>query len=358
MNLMSSKVREISKETIETQKVPVCPLCGEQGKPAFTNLKDRLFDVAGEWALWRCAGQQCRSLWLNPRSTDRDVVKLYESYFTHKGPGVDGFKSLNALIECRVQKKRLGLGESSLPPVATVLGSIAAALPPLAEYFCGRVMWVQRSWRGRLLDVGCGAGDLLLRMKNYGWDVEGLEPDPIAAEKLRQRGIKVTGGVLPNHDLKEGSFDVITASHVIEHVGDPIAFLKACFKLLRPNGRIILATPNADSAGLKKFGKSWVHLDAPRHFVLFTPESLGAALRTASFDVDRITTSCRSAFFVTKTSRRLQQGAMRIGNGAHFSLGDKIAALLTFMQEGFSLDSASGQEIVAIGRKESPASSH
>jgi 2-polyprenyl-3-methyl-5-hydroxy-6-metoxy-1,4-benzoquinol methylase len=232
-----------------------------------------------------------------------------------------------------------------------VLGSIAVAIPPLSEYLCGHVMWVKNAWRGRLLDVGCGAGDLLLRMKSYGWHVEGLEPDPVAAANLYKWGIKVTQGTLPSKELQEASFDVITASHVIEHVANPAIFLSSCFKLLRPGGHLVLATPNANSAGLKKHGQSWVHLDAPRHLVLFTPQSLANLLRAAGFHSERVTTSCRSAFFVTKTSRKLERGAMRIGLGAKFSLADKCASLAAFLREGLLLSSQSGQEIVAIGRK-------
>jgi 2-polyprenyl-3-methyl-5-hydroxy-6-metoxy-1,4-benzoquinol methylase len=178
-----------------------------------------------------------------------------------------------------------------------------------------------------------------------------LEPDPIAAESLRKCGVKVTQGTLPNEQLQEASFDVITASHVIEHVSDPSTFLSACFRLLRLGGHLIVATPNANSAGLKRYGQSWVHLDAPRHLVLFTPESVADSLRAAHFQIESVTTSSRSAFFVTKTSRGLERGTMRIALNAKFSLVDKCAALATFLREGLFLHSQLGQEIVAIARK-------
>jgi SAM-dependent methyltransferase len=188
-------------------------------------------------------------------------------------------------------------------------------------------------------------------MRDYGWEVEGLEPDPVAAERLRKSGIKVTEGTLPSNVLKEASFDVITASHVIEHVPNPLQFLIACFKLLRSNGRLVVATPNAKSAGLKKHGRSWVHLDAPRHFIIFTPQSLADSLRSASFQIEHVTTSCRSAFFATKTSRLLERGAMRIGFGSSGSLVDKISAIATFIQEGLVVNPEARQEIVVVGRK-------
>jgi 2-polyprenyl-3-methyl-5-hydroxy-6-metoxy-1,4-benzoquinol methylase len=212
-------------------------------------------------------------------------------------------------------------------------------------------MWLQGSWRGRLLDIGCGAGDLLLRMQQYGWDVEGIEQDRIAVANLRKFDIDVTEGTLPNGNLPADSFDVITASHVIEHIGDPNAFLRECFKLLRPGGRLVIATPNADSSGLKKYGSSWVHLDPPRHLVLFTPASLKQALERASFEVDQTRTSCRSAYFATKASRSLRKGAARIGIEFRYALLDKAAAVLVFVGEGLFGASLKGQEIVVVARK-------
>lgn len=346
---------EISQETfspqLETQSVLQCPVCFGEGAPILEHLRDRLFDVSGEWTLWRCTESSCGCLWLNPRAADGAISSLYQSYFTHSGPNTIEDRSLAALIERAVHKKCLGLG-NRVSVVSPLVGSLISAIHPLAEYLSGRVMWVQNSWRGRLLDVGCGAGDLLLRMKRYGWEVEGLEPDPIAADNLRKAGIKVTCGTFPNDQLEPESFDVITASHVIEHVADPKSFLSACFKILRPNGRLIVATPNARSKGFNRYGRSWVHLDAPRHLVLFTPEGLARSLDAASFSVERIRTSCRSAYFATKTSRRLQRGGMRIGFGAQYSLKDKTTAMAAFFIEGFFLPSQAGQEIVAVARKD------
>src|SRR6202043_1801368 len=69
-------------------------------------------------------------------------------------------------------------------------------------------------------------------------------------------------------------FDVVAASHVIEHVSDPVRFLADCAQLLKPGGRVIVRTPNADSIGHSLFGRSWRGLEPPRLLLVFTRPSL------------------------------------------------------------------------------------
>jgi 2-polyprenyl-3-methyl-5-hydroxy-6-metoxy-1,4-benzoquinol methylase len=120
-------------------------------------------------------------------------------------------------------------------------------------------------------------------MRAAGWDVAGLEADEAAVAAARSSGLEVARGTLEDAPFAAGSFDAVTLSHVLEHVHDPVAALQACRRLLRPDGVLWLATPNLDSPGHRRFGRDWFGLDAPRHLVLFGPEGLDLALRTAGF---------------------------------------------------------------------------
>jgi 2-polyprenyl-3-methyl-5-hydroxy-6-metoxy-1,4-benzoquinol methylase len=141
---------------------------------------------------------------------------------------------------------------------------------------------------GDLLEVGFGAGAFLQRRKAEGWAVTGLDFDPTAVERVRsQLGLNVHCGSLQDAAFAERSFDVIAMSHVIEHLPDPRAVLRECFRILRPGGTLVLITPNTASLGHRWFGRDWFGTDAPRHLYLFNLENLSALVSQHGFTVQR-----------------------------------------------------------------------
>ncbi|MBA4047707.1 MAG: bifunctional 2-polyprenyl-6-hydroxyphenol methylase/3-demethylubiquinol 3-O-methyltransferase UbiG [Sphingomonas sp.] len=100
----------------------------------------------------------------------------------------------------------------------------------------------------RALDVGCGAGLLCEPLARMGATVTGLDaaPENIAAAKAHaaQSGLSIdyrTGSV---EDLGDATFDLVTSLEVIEHVSDPVAFVRGLARALAPGGLMILSTPN------------------------------------------------------------------------------------------------------------------
>ena len=67
--------------SINTFLVITCPICGSQGEILYQGLKDRIYQIPGEWSFLKCFG--CRSIWLNPRPDIKEFQKLYEIYYTH-----------------------------------------------------------------------------------------------------------------------------------------------------------------------------------------------------------------------------------------------------------------------------------
>jgi 2-polyprenyl-3-methyl-5-hydroxy-6-metoxy-1,4-benzoquinol methylase len=93
----------------------------------------------------------------------------------------------------------------------------------------------------------------------------------------------VIAGGIDALDGQAAIFDVITLSHVIEHVHDVGGTLRACHRLLKPGGRLWLETPNVAALGHKVFGVNWRGLEAPRHLVLFSAPALKQLLQDAGF---------------------------------------------------------------------------
>ena len=138
---------------------------------------------------------------------------------------------------------------------------------------------------GRFMDVGCGSGSFVALAAQMGWQAEGLEFDPAAVTTARAAGLNVTEGGYERLCEWPQAFDALLCSHVIEHVHDPQAMVKAMHAALRPGGTLLLSTPNAQSDVHRYFGRCWRGLEAPRHLVVFNEAVLVSLLLQAGFDV-------------------------------------------------------------------------
>ncbi|MGD8628531.1 MAG: class I SAM-dependent methyltransferase [bacterium] len=106
--------------------------------------------------------------------------------------------------------------------------------------------------RGRLLDIGCGNGRLLLEAFNDGWQVEGLELSAAYAEAIRSElGIEVAVTDLFDFDIPEERFVLVVMRHVLEHIPDSIAALRKIRDLLAPGGSAVLEFPNIEAPRLR-----------------------------------------------------------------------------------------------------------
>lgn len=159
-------------------------------------------------------------------------------------------------------ERRVGLGKDELYiPLTTA--RLRAVLDRLAPMVPGR----------RLLDVGCGEGQLIDAAVAGGWDPLGIDLSPAAVEIAQSFGLPCQVVDLYSDDLEFGSFDVVTMIEVLEHIPDPGPFLARAADLLRPGGLLYLTTPNLRSLGRHLLGASWPPL-SPEHVVYFSPRSL------------------------------------------------------------------------------------
>ena len=237
----------------------------------------------GKWSIKRCISAECGLLWLDPFPVDSDLGEAYESYYTHENaPKHAGSR---AKITARLRwfvKFGYFPSDDHEPPqtglhIKWLKRATCLAFPPLVAY-------LRLETKGTLLDVGCGDGDLVRAMQDYGWRSVGVDLDPAAVQFACRRGLDVRLGSLVDQAYPTCSFDAIILNHVIEHIPDPILMLKECHRILKPEGRLILATPNVDSWFHRKFRQNWVHLDPPRHVYLFGTGTLTELVRRSGFN--------------------------------------------------------------------------
>ena len=136
---------------------------------------------------------------------------------------------------------------------------------------------------GRLLDVGCGRGDLGSWFVRRGWSVVGVEPSAQACAVARQRGVDAHAGTLADVELEPQAYDVVTFRHSLEHVTDPVADMRRARQALRAGGVAIVTVPNFGCWQRRRFADRWVHLDPPRHRIHFDAASLRTTLNRAGF---------------------------------------------------------------------------
>ncbi|GAA6200936.1 class I SAM-dependent methyltransferase [Aquicoccus sp. SU-CL01552] len=143
-----------------------------------------------------------------------------------------------------------------------------------------------------VLEIGCGSGNTLARLKASGYRVRGVEPDPEAIRAATAKGVKVFAGTAEDipDDVSGTRYDAVLMMHVLEHCLDPVRAVRNALAQVKAGGTLTVEVPNNGCMGLRAFGRSWLWLDVPRHLNFFTRQSLeglltscGSRLRTTEF---------------------------------------------------------------------------
>ena len=219
------------------------------------------------------------------------------------------------------------------------------------------VMWLEARNGGRLLDVGCGTGVIARTLRDLGWDVYGVEPDPAAAAIARRYlgSQRVAIGTLETAEFPAASFDVIIGQQVIEHVPDPRAFLNQARGLLHRGGRIVLTTPNIRSVCHRLLGRNWRELDPPRHLHLFSRQDLSMCATQAGLVVETARTTARRAWEVWCASRALvtHEGPLRATLPPSLSVIRRLQGYLFQLLEHalVSVGAGVGEDLVVVCSK-------
>jgi 2-polyprenyl-3-methyl-5-hydroxy-6-metoxy-1,4-benzoquinol methylase len=144
---------------------------------------------------------------------------------------------------------------------------------------------------GKLLDVGCSTGQFLVKARDTGFEVAGIEfSEGSAGFAAEYFGLAVQQGSIHDCTLPTGSLDMLTMFDVIEHVPDPASDIAKAWSLLKPGGWFVLSTPNIDglfprlSFKLAKTLNYWPHPEPPYHLYQFSVRTLSAMLTKAGFE--------------------------------------------------------------------------
>jgi SAM-dependent methyltransferase len=138
---------------------------------------------------------------------------------------------------------------------------------------------------GRVVDVGAGSGLLVEVLRDAGVDAYGIEPAPRSVARAHDAGRPVEEAALERHEARD--LDAAILWHVLEHVEDPGRALSRVRSWLRDGGRVLVAVPNVGSLQAAIAGRSWFHLDVPRHRSHFSSLGLRRLLEREGYEVVR-----------------------------------------------------------------------
>jgi SAM-dependent methyltransferase len=233
-----------------------CPMGCSHGDDLVLTARDRVSDLPGTFEIVRC--RCCGLTRTDPRPTPSTIGFYYPADY---GP----------------HQAARGAERASSP------------LRRLAEHVIDfRAETIPDMPPGRLLEIGCATGNFLSRMAAKGWQVRGVEFVEGAAAKARARGFEVSVGRIEDQDLGDGTFDLIAAWMVVEHLHEPVEALRKLRGAAAPNGWLAISVPDAGSVGLRIFGDNWYALGAPIHLFHYTKATIAAVLERAGWRVERI----------------------------------------------------------------------
>jgi len=231
-----------------------CPLCGAAGRPRLCT-RDRNRGISRERFHYRTC-QDCEALFLADRPEDLSAY-YPPAYYAPPDPA--------GALSVATERAKLAFLERHMP-------------------------------RGRLVEIGPGAGGFALAASMLGYEVTAVEMDPTACARLEAVGIEAIRSDRPDRALADlGPVQAVCMWQVIEHLADPWSALAAAAEALAPGGVLVMSTPNPDSLQLRLLGSRWPHLDAPRHLVLIPIPALRQRARELGLEMVELTSCDRTA---------------------------------------------------------------
>ena len=249
-----------------------CPICTTEMKFKFVT-KDYL--VTGEsFDIVECEACSIRTTTPFP---DKKIIGNYYSsddYISHDDKVSGIFDSIYGLVRTyQLNKKKKLIG----------------------KYF--------NKSNGKILDIGCGAGDFLQYMKENHWNINGVDTSN-KARKIANKKLNIK--VMDPKDWinNKEKYDVITCWHSLEHVHEPWVYLDKIKKSLTVDGFLIVALPNYQSTDAKIYKEFWAAYDTPRHLYHFTIKSMNKTIKPHGLNIESIYRMNFDPFYVSMLSAK------------------------------------------------------
>lgn len=263
----------------DTIHISQCPVCGNKNNDLFLESKD-YFASQQKFSIEKCPA--CEFRFTQDFPSEETISTYYESqdYISHSD-------SKKGFINSLYHKAR-----------AYMLNSKA------------RFVEKQSDKKGSLLDIGAGTGYFGNEMKQRGWNVALIEKSDSARSFIKEKWNLNVEDHQSLFSLLPDSFDVITLWHVLEHLQSLNETMNKLHTILKENGTLLIALPNADSYDAKKYGKYWAAYDLPRHLWHFNANSLALLAANHGFEVRKLKRMPLDVFYISLLSEKYRGRSM------------------------------------------------
>jgi len=257
------------------ERLENCPVCGKTELKNFLVVQDK--SVSKEsFVIVQC--ENCTFKFTNPRPDFESIGKYYESeeYISHSNTSKGIINKAYQVVRSIAVKDKLELVNRLAP-------------------------------KGKILDYGCGTGYFLSACQKDDWEVNGFEPNGTANKQARELlGKKIEAASLDAFEIE--TFEIITMWHVLEHVHTVNETFQKLLSLLKPQGIILVAVPNADSLDAKKYGENWAAYDVPRHLYHFNQVTMKRFLKKHKLELLETKPMKYDAYYVSMLSEKYKAG--------------------------------------------------
>ena len=250
-----------------------CRICGSSENSGTFNAREMMYGSREEFLYFRCA--RCRCLQIS--AIPDDISSYYPQDYCSFKPSLEKRFSNSFRNPFRLRRYRYAVLRTGL--VGRVLHAMAskADLDKLAD--------IGLRDDSRVLDVGCGSGSLLYKLRSIGMK-NLLGVDAFIEKDIEYgNGVRVLRNSVADVD---GEWDCVMFCYSLEHMPDQLSALQSAASLLADGGTCYIRIPLSTSYAWEHYGVNWVQLDAPRHFYLHSMDSFELVAREAGLVIRKV----------------------------------------------------------------------
>lgn len=246
---------------------PACKICGNEKQNILHPVREMMFGLREEFQYLECSLCGC----LQIKDAPGDMTKYYpDKYYSFEFSEIIK-KNMNVNFikrYLRYKRTQYAINQKGL------VGKLASTIKPIGRPLSDYLEWLKRcsvNLRSKILDVGCGKGQLLLELRCHGFkNLTGVDPY-IKNDIIYNNGVRIFKKEISALD---GRYDMLIFNHSFEHMPNPLDIFAHILRLLEETGHALIRMPTTSSYAWRRYGTNWVQIDAPRHLFLHSLRSI------------------------------------------------------------------------------------